>query len=88
VPKVSKQHIRINKMIGLLIVLDVAVIAFAGFIVVAQHANAIDDQRKTVLERMNRSTCRSRQSPYDDFDKCPRVQDMSFVKQQFRLMLD
>gem|GEM_PF-4981589 len=59
-------------------------IALARFIVVAQDAHFIDDERQPVLEGVARASHRSWQPPYDYFDKRTRIKHMPFIDQQFR----
>jgi hypothetical protein len=48
-PKVGEQRIRPGKSLALLVGANVAVIALAGFIVVAQNAFSVGNQRQSVL---------------------------------------
>ena len=48
-PKIRLQGFQIYKFVRDLIRIDMLVITFAGFIIVAQHANFIDDVDQSVL---------------------------------------
>jgi hypothetical protein len=65
----------------------VSVIAFSGFIVVAQHADPIDDERQSILERVDRASRRSRQAPNDNLGERPSIKHVPFVDQQFGFLV-
>jgi hypothetical protein len=59
-------------------------ITLARFIIVAQDADFIDDERQPVLEGVARASCRSWQPPYNYLDKRTCIKHMPFVDQQLR----
>lgn len=62
-----------------------AVIALAGFVVVAQHAFAGNDKRQAVLEPVRRALDRVWNTPDDDFDEGILGKDMALLGQRLRL---
>ena len=67
----------------LLRVRDVPVIAFAGFVIVAQNANAVADKGQAIFEAVPRSPDRGGHTPDDNFDEGLFVEDVPLVQQQF-----
>jgi hypothetical protein len=63
----------------------VAVIALAGFVVVAKPANAIDHIGHSVFEPVCRSAERAWQLPDDDLDKGAIAKDAPFAVKQIGL---
>lgn len=59
-----------------------AMIAFAGFVIIAQHANAAFDQRESVFETMVRTFCWLRKAPYDKLHESIFAYDMALVEQR------
>jgi hypothetical protein len=67
--EVSDQFLRRDEGIGLFLLAEVTVIAFARFVVVAQYAYAIDHERQPVLEVMSRAWKWLLEAPQDQFGK-------------------
>jgi hypothetical protein len=49
-PEIGEQLLGGREFVSLLFLADMPVIAFAGFIVVAQHALSFDDERQAIPE--------------------------------------
>jgi hypothetical protein len=59
-------------------------VTLACLVVITQHADFIDYERQSILERVKRTTHRSRHSPNDNLDERSRVKHMAFIDQQLR----
>src|SRR6266849_9405035 len=81
-PEISKQRVRVSEVIRLLDILHVPMVALARLVIVAQHANPIDNQRQPILERMARTPRRPRQPPNRDLDERTRVKHVPFIGEQ------
>jgi len=84
-PEVRKQPIDRREHVGLLLPADMAVIALACFVVVAQHALAIDHEDEPVLERMRRTGQGSRQPLDHDFRKRAIIKRVALVHDRLGL---
>jgi hypothetical protein len=60
-------------------------IALAGFVVVAEHTFAVDDERQPILEFVARTRRRYWQAPDDDLDKRALIQHVALVHQRLGL---
>jgi hypothetical protein len=49
-PEIRQQHVRVSKTVDFLDIPHMPMVAFACFVIVAQHTNSIDNKRQPIFE--------------------------------------
>jgi hypothetical protein len=79
--EIGSQSSGVDEVVSLFVVTDMLVISLSCFVVVAQYADAIDDERETVFEPVTASPHRIRHAPENEFDEDAFAQPVAFADQ-------